>query len=278
MIRKMLREPVVHFLLIGVAIFAAYGLVTPRERDDNRIVVSSAIVDSMVRDYATRWHRPPTEQELSGLVESHIRDEILYREGVALGLERDDPVIKRRVRQKLEVIAEEQQSRDAPTDSELAAYLAQHADRFTSQGTVNFEQIPVRGSASAKEIEALLSAAKRGTDPATLGPASLLPARVDDLRLDVVARDFGPSFAAAIVSLPLNEWSGPLRSGYGLHLVRVTARTEAVVPPIDDVRAAVAREWENERRVASLAASYRKVRSQYKVAVEARQAPTVAAR
>jgi hypothetical protein len=278
MIRKLLREPVLHFLLIGVAIFAAYGLVAPREREGNRIVVSSAIVDAMVRDHETRWHRPPTEQELAALIESHVRDEILYREGVALGLERDDPVIKRRVRQKLEVIAEEQQARDAPTDAELAAYLAQHSDRFTRQGTVSFEQIPFRGSASPSEIESLRTAARRGADPATLGPASLLPARVDDLRLDNVARKFGQPFAAAIAGLPLNEWSGPVRSSYGQHLVRVTARTEAVVPPLDDVRAAVAREWESERRAASLAASYRRVRSQYEVAIEARQVPPVAAR
>jgi hypothetical protein len=128
MIRKLLREPVLHFLLIGVAIFVAYGLVGPPDREGNRIVVSRAIVDAMVREHEARWHRAPTEQELAGLVESHVRDEILYREGAALRLDRDDPVIKRRVRQKLEVIAEEQQARDAPTDVDLAAYLAQHAD------------------------------------------------------------------------------------------------------------------------------------------------------
>jgi hypothetical protein len=278
MIRTLLREPVLHFLLIGVAIFVAYGLVTPRERVGNRIVVSSAIVDSMVRDHETRWRRPPTEQELSGLVESFVRDEILYREGVALGLERDDPVIKRRVRQKLEVIAEEQQARDAPTGAELAAYFAQHADRFTRPGAVSFEQIPFRESASPREIEALRTAAGRGADPATLGPPSLLPARVKDLRLDLVARDFGPPFAASIAGLPLNEWSGPVRSGYGQHLVRVTARTAAVVPPLDEVRAVLAREWENERRAASLAESYRKLRSQYEVVIEAGQVSPVAAR
>jgi len=278
MIRKLLREPVAHFLLIGVAIFAAYGLVAPRERDDNRIVVSTAAMDAMARDYETRWHRPPTEQELSGLVESHVREEVLYREGVALGLDRDDPVIKRRVRQKLEVIAEEQQARDAPTDAELAAYLAQHADRFTLQVTVSFEQIPIRGSAPPREIEALRTAARRGEDPATLGPPSLLPARVGARRLDDVARDFGPPFAAATARLPLNAWSGPLRSSYGLHLVRVTARTEAVLPRLDEVRVAVAREWEEERRTASLAESYRKVRSQFEVVIERSQVPKVAAR
>jgi len=276
--KSVLKEPVLHFLLIGVAIFVAYGLIAPSSKDGARIVVSQGVVDALVREHQARWQRPPAEQELAGIVEAYVRDEILYREGMAMGLDRDDPVIKRRVRQKLEVIAEEQQARDAPTDADLAAYLALHADRFTRPGTVSFEQIFFPATATAVEVEAARVSAVRGADPARLGQSSMLPPRAEKVPLDLAARDFGSGFSTGIAKLPLNEWAGPVRSGFGQHLVRVTARTPAVVPTLDDVRAAVAREWENERRVASLSESYRKLRRQYQVVIEAKQVPPIAAR
>ena len=278
MIRKLLGEPILHFLLIGIAIFSVYGVVAPRGKEANRIVVSEGVVDALVREHQARWQRPPGEQELAGLVEAYIRDEILYREGTALGLDRDDPVIRRRVRQKLEVIAEEQQARDTPTDADLAAYLAQHAERFTRPGTISFEQIFFPATATAAEVEAARVSAVRGVDTARLGQSSMLPPRAENAPLDLAARDFGSEFAADIAKLPLNEWKGPVRSGFGLHLVRVTARTPAVVPTLDDVRGAVAREWENERRLASMSESYHKLRSQYEIVIEAKQVPPVAAR
>jgi parvulin-like peptidyl-prolyl isomerase len=278
LIRKLLREPVLHFLLIGIAIFVAYGLIAPRGNEGARIVVTQGVVDALVREHQARWQRPPAEQELARLVDAYVRDEILYREGMAMGLDRDDPVIKRRVRQKFDVIAEEQATRDAATDADLAAYLAQHADRFTRPGTISFEQIYFPAAATAAEVEAARASAVRGADPARLGQSSMLPPTAENVPLDLAARDFGSEFATGIAKLPLNEWAGPVRSGFGLHLVRVTGRTPAVVPKLDDVRAAVAREWENERRVASLSESYRKLRSQYEVVIEAKQVPPIAAR
>jgi hypothetical protein len=224
-IKSALKEPVLHFLLIGIAIFAAYGLVAPRSNEGARIVVSQGVVDALAREYQARWQRPPAERELAGLVDAYIRDEIMYREGTALGLDRDDPVIKRRVRQKLDVIAEEQLAHDAPTDADLTAYLAKHADRFTRPGTISFEQFLLPAKATAAEVEALRTSAVRGADTARLGPSSMLAPRAENAPLDLAARDFGAEFAADITKLPLNEWAGPVRSGFGQHLVRVTART-----------------------------------------------------
>jgi parvulin-like peptidyl-prolyl isomerase len=277
-IKSALKEPVLHFLLIGIAIFAAYGLVAPKSNEGARIVVSQGVVDALAREYQARWQRPPAERELAGLVEAYIRDEIMYREGTALGLDRDDPVIKRRVRQKLDVIAEEQLAHDAPTDADLTAYLAKHADRFTRPGTISFEQFLLPAKATAAEVEALRTSAVRGADTARLGQSSMLAPRAETAPLDLAARDFGAELAADITKLPLNEWAGPVRSGFGQHLVRVTARTPSAVPPLAEVRPAVAREWENERRAASLSESYRKLRSQYEVVIEAKNVPPVAAR
>jgi hypothetical protein len=276
MMRRLLREPVLHFLLIGLLIFFAYGLLAERGDEAQRIVVSQAAVDALAREHRARWMRPPTEQELAGLVDAHVRDEILYREGVALGLDRDDPVIKRRVRQKLEVVAEEQLARDAPDDADLAAYLAKHAERFARPGTVSFEQIYFAATTPAAQVEAARAAAMRGGDPARLGQPTMLPSAAQNAPLDLAARDFGREFVAEIEKLPLDTWAGPVPSAFGQHLVRVTARTPALTPPLAELRAAVAREWENERRMASLAENYKALRGRYEVVIEA-TLPTSAA-
>jgi hypothetical protein len=267
--KSLLREPVLHFLLIGLLLFVAYGRLAPADKPGARIVVTQPMVDGLALEYRTRWSRPPSEQELAGLVDAYVRDEILYREGVAHGLDRDDPVVKRRVRQKLEVIAEEQLARDAPTDAELAAYLEKNAERFTRPGTVSFEQIYFAAATAAAEVEAARAAAVRGSDPARLGQPTMLPPSVRNAPLDLAARDFGREFAAELEKQPLDTWAGPVPSAFGQHLVRVTARTPALTPPLAEVRAAVARDWENERRMASLAENYKSLRSRYAVVIEA---------
>jgi hypothetical protein len=267
-----------HFALIGALLFFAYDRLNPGQGAGERIVITQALVDDLSRQHQQRWSRPASEQELAGLVDSYVRDEILYREGVALGLDRDDPVIKRRVRQKLEVVAEEQLARDAPTDADLAAYLAKHAERFARPGIVSFEQIFFATATPAAELQAARAAALRGGDPARLGQTSMLPPGVQNAPLDLAARDFGAAFTAELETLPLDEWAGPVRSAFGQHLVRVTARTPALTPPLADVRAAVAREWENERRMASLAENYKTLRSRYEVVIEAAPAASAATR
>jgi len=266
------REPILHFLLIGGLLFFVYGRLNPADQAGERIVVSLAVVDDLARQYQTRWMRPASEQELAGLVESYVRDEIFFREGVAIGLDRDDPVIKRRVRQKLDVIAEEQLARAAPGDAELQAYLTQHAGRFARPVRVSFEQIFFDGSVPVAEVERAATAARaalaRGSKPAALGQPTLLPASVEQAPLDLIARDFGSNFAEQISLLPPGEWRGPLASSLGAHLVRVSARTPVKVPPLDEVRQQVAREWENERREQSRDASYRKLRERYVVTIE----------
>jgi len=272
------REPILHFLLIGGLLFFVYGRLNPADPAAERIVVSQAVVADLSSQYQARWMRPATKQELAGLVESYVRDEILYREGLALGLDRDDPVIKRRVRHKLEVVAEEQLARDAPSDADLTAYLARHAERFARPGTVSFEQIFFAAATPAAEVQAARAAASRGSDLARLGQPSMLPRSAQNAPLDLTARDFGAAFAAELEGLPLDEWTGPVRSAFGQHLVRVTARTPALTPPLAEVRAAVAREWENERRMASLAENYKVLRGRYEVVIEAAPAASAASR
>jgi hypothetical protein len=281
-LRQILQEPILHFLLIGVALFVVYGKVAAPDRAGTRIVVSQAMVDEMTREYQARWIRKPSAQELAGLVDTYVRDEILYREGLALGLDRDDLLIKRRVRQKFEVMAEEDGAQGAPTDAELAAYLSKNSARFLSPATVSFDQIFFGGARAAADVDRAVATAReavaRGADPKQLGQATMLPNRVENVSLDVIKADFGADFAQRLSTLPVGEWTGPLASGIGTHLVRVTARTPAALPPLEAIRPSVAREWENERRVSSRSDSYQKLRANYTVVVEAKIQPSVAAR
>jgi hypothetical protein len=279
--RRLLQEPLLHFLLIGIALFFVYDKVAAPNRTGMSIVVSEAMVDQMAREHEARWARKPSDEELAGLVDAYVRDEVLYREGLALGLDRDDALIKRRVRQKFEVMAEEQSAREAPSDAELTAYITKNAGRFVLPAMVSFEQIFFDNAGTAADVERAVAAARvavaRGSDPAKLGLASMLPGRVENIAQDLVVRDFGAAFAQQVETAPLGEWSGPISSSFGVHLVRVTARTSAALPELHAIRQIVAREWENERRASSRSDSYQKLRERYTVVIEAKKLPSLAA-
>jgi hypothetical protein len=272
------REPLLHFLLVGGLLFVVYGKVAPMDKEGERIVVSQAMVGELARQHQARWMRPPSEQELTSLVDAHVRDEIMYREGLALGLGRDDPVIKRRVRQKLDIVIEEQLADAAPSDAELSAYLTRHAARFTRPASLSFEQIFFDGSATVPKVESAIAAAQgalaRGVDPQALGQPTLLPRSVELQPVDRVKRDFGATFTERLNQLPEGVWSGPVASSLGAHLVRISARTPAVLPPLDEVRQQVLRDWENERRDRSREQNYRALRERYEVVIEPALAAT----
>jgi len=272
-IRSLLREPLLHFLLLGLLLFLLYGKVAPTSGDGNRITVSRAVIAGLATQYQATWSRPPTAVELNGLVDSYVRDEILFREGVALGLVKDDPVIKRRVRQKLEVLIEEEGKSGGASDAELSAYLGKNAAKFRMPPVLSFEQVlfdPARyGDQLDSAVTESLAALNKGAPPESQGTGSMLPARVDRQPLDLVVRDFGDEFGKALETAPVGQWTGPVPSGFGVHLVRITERKPGYVPSLDEARKAVTREWENDQRVAALASNYERLRKDYDVVIEA---------
>src|SRR6476660_9373632 len=271
-IRKLLGEPMLHFLLIGTALFGAYRWVSPGDSGGRRIVITQGVADDLVTQHVAAKGREPSTTELNHLIESFVRDEILYREGVRLGLERDDIVVKRRVRQKIEMIAEEDASTRAPTDADLSAYLTANQARFVQPATLTFEQVflghPTAGPGVVHAVAVTREGLRSGTDPEKLGKPTLLPYRMTVTPADLVARDFGASFAAALERVPVGEWVGPIDSSFGAHYVRVSNRTPAVAPQLTAVRDQVVREWENERRQRARSDAYAKMRGEYQVSIE----------
>ena len=271
-IRRLLGEPMLHFLLIGIGLFAAYQWMAPVDSDRRRIVITRGVVDDLVTQHVAARGREPSSAELNHLVESYVRDEILYREGVRLGLDRDDIVVKRRVRQKIEVIAEEDASTRAPTDADLSAYLTANQARFVQPAILTFEQVFLGHAASGPEVVQAVAITREGlrsgTDPEKLGKPTLLPRRMTRTPADMVARDFGASFADALENVPIGEWAGPIDSSFGAHYVRVADRTPAAAPQLAAVRDQVVREWENERRQRARDDAYTKMRGEYQVSIE----------
>lgn len=269
--RRLLAEPLVHFLGIGLLLFLVYALVSPADTGGDRIVVSRAMIADLQAQHERVMGRPPTAAELQGLIDTRVADEMIYREGVAMGLDRDDAVIKRRVRQKYDLIAEEAASA-APTDAELEAWFAANRERFVAPPLVSFRQVlvPPEGSDAeiAARVEAMKAALAGGAPPESVGQATLLPASSSELPPERVAAEFGSAFAEALARLPEGRWEGPVPSTYGLHLVRIDARTAAVLPPLADVRATVQREWENERRVRARDERLKELRERYEIVVE----------
>ena len=271
MFRRLLRDPLVHFLGVGALLFGIYALVGPSRPGGDSIVITQAAIAEMTRQQATLAGRPVTKDELAALIESRIRDEVFYREGLTMGLDRNDLVIERRVRQKYELIAEEEDSVE-PSDADLEAYLRAQPERFRQPPDVSFAQIIIPaegpGTMSAERLALLRKRLEAGADPLSIGQPTQLPLRVDDTPLDLVARTFGGPFAESLLAIPVGSWQGPVASGYGAHFVRLDRRTLKPTPRLQDVRSEVQREWENARRERTRAERFAQLRKQYRIVVE----------
>ncbi len=277
----LLREPLVHFLLLGAALFALWSAAGGRAaREPDEIVVTRARIESLAQGFARTWHRRPTRQELDGLVEDYVREEIAVREALVLGLDQDDGVVRRRLRQKFEFVAEDVAAQVEPSDEELRDHLGAHPDAFRTDDAFSFRQVyldPQRraedGGAGAVSLLARLRAAGPDADLSGAGDPTLLEVAFEAAPRREIAARFGEGFAAALDGLPLGEWSGPVESGVGRHLVLVRERRPGRLPALDEVREAVRRDWADAARLAASEALYRGLRERYRVEIEGEPGP-----
>ena len=274
---KLLREPLFHFLILGAGLFVLFGLVDDSEgQRTDRIVVTAGQIEWLAERWTRTWQRSPTPAELDALVEDHIREEVFYREALAMGLDRDDMIVRRRMRQKIEFLTDDFVAAVEPTEEQLRSYLADNAEQFRIDSSLSFDHVYFnldrRGDAAYHDAEELLSrleTASSEVDLAALGDAFLLPGEYRQASLSEIAGRFGREFAARLAELPVGRWVGPVESGYGLHLVLIRERTPGVAPALGDVRAAVEREWSTARRKEAAEAFYQGLRERYTVVVEA---------
>lgn len=277
---RLIREPLVHFLGLALVIFAAYGLLNQHAYSVKpRIEVDSARIEQITGLFERTWKRPPTPDELKNLIADHVHGEIYYREAQRMGLDTDDAVVRQRMRLKMDMMLDVAVDQMQPSDQELTDYLSTHAAAFRTEPSLAFEQVLLRPDLHPgtldKDAASLLDQLQKGqvTDITTAGDATQLPGMTPLTGQSRIARDYGADFAAALVSLPLGTWSGPIMSGYGVHLVKLTDRKDGALPPLAEVRDAVVREWKNDRRKALEAQRLEDYMKNYEIVIDPAAAP-----
>ncbi len=265
--KRLIREPLLHFFVLGAALFAVFAW----NNDDalqapDDIVVDASRLDAIRLQFERVWQRPPTPEELQSLVDNWVREEILYREGLTMGLDRNDPVLRRRVAQKMEFISEELVE-ISPGRAEIEAWFADNAENYRVDPRFTFRQLYLDPSAHDDTFEAVVDDTARALANGDVpdGDATLLPAALDDVTLADVRRTFGDRFAESLQGLAVGEWDGPVASGYGLHFVHVDSMQASRLPALDEVLAAVERDYRAERTRELKDAFYETLRKRYNV-------------
>jgi hypothetical protein len=268
---SIIREPLFHFLLIGAALFVIFGFVDERKAGgvNDQIVVSAGRIQQFENIFAKTWHRPPTADELKGLIDDFVLEEIYYRQAVAMGIDRDDTVIRRRMRQKFEFLTDDMAATNSPSDEALAAYLAANADEYIRDNTYTFEQVYINPDRSStdpdRKVAEQLAALQAGAPPT--GNSGLLPAYFDAVPARLIDSSFGTGFSSRLDTLSAGTWQGPIESGLGQHLIRVDSRTEGALPDLADIRPIVEREWANDKRLETRQQINEKLLSNYEVVI-----------
>ena len=271
-IRTLAREPLVHVLVLGAVLVLLHRRFSPPPAGEE-IVVSTDVLNGMRQDFRRRTGHLPSPEEEQGIVERYVDDEVLVREGLALGLDRGDIIVRRRLIQKMEFLLESTEPLPAPTDAELQATLEAHPEHYATPERVSLTQVFVsrerHGERAAADAAALRQALENGADPATLGDPFLHDRKLVLRTRDDIAAQLGDELAGTVMTLPIDTWSEPLPSPYGMHVVRVTEHRPGEVASLASVRDQVLSDWRTEQRRTLDPAARERLRSRYVVKVEA---------
>jgi len=255
MLKSLIREPLLHFLLLALAIFAIYDqLGDGKTQAPDSIVVTAPKIEQMAGLFTKTWQRAPTSDELKGLIDDYVKEEVLVRQALSLGLDRDDTVVRRRLRQKMEFLNAVEAEELQATDAELEAYLAANPDAFAFDGMLAFQQVFLnaqqRGGTIEQDAAAILELLQTNpeADRSLLGDTTLLPPDLPLAPEASIREIFGAEFTDALGKAIVGQWTGPIVSTFGYHLLRVVERKPGRVPALGEVRDAVQREWTNARR------------------------------
>ena len=279
MLGKILKDPLAHFLLIGALIFVYHGLVKNESRipNSNVISVTEADIEQLKSLWQKQWQRPPTQQELEGLIENNIREQVFYREALAMGLDKDDTIVRRRLMQKLEFLVADVNLPPEPQVEQLREYYDSHIDRYTESARYSFNQIyfntDQRGNRAQQEsksvLETLVKTGANSNFPAEYGDRFMLPDSFTNRSLEEISREFGQTFVEQLKTLPAGKWQGPITSGYGLHLVFIREITASQPRRFDQVLDKVKNDYLYDLRRESNERVYQNLRQRYHINVTA---------
>lgn len=266
-LQRVAREPLVHFLLLGALLFGAMAFADHLKRPAVRIDAQE--IEQLATYWELQTQRPPTRDELAALIHERVDEELLSREAIRLGLDKDDMIVRRRLAQKMAFASEDVAAIPEPDDKTLQAYYDAHRDRYAVPGRVALRHVYFSRDRTGETPQAAAAAAlaklKAGRE--TSSDPSLLPLTYADIAEADIQRDYGPEFAAAVHRAPVGSWIGPAASAYGLHLIRIERRLPPVVPPLVEVRDEIRAAWLAERRQDGNRAFRAALRKRYKVEI-----------
>jgi len=275
---KLLREPLVHFMFIGVVIYALYGVFAEPvvEETDKTIVVTAGEIEWMQASWQKRWNRPPTAQEFDGLIQQYIKETVLYREALTMGLNKHDTVVRRRLAQKLEFLAKDLVALTPPSEAELQAYFDEHQARYQEPTLYTFTQVffdpDKRGDATLDDAEkakaTLIAQGDAIEDPGALGDGLMLQNYYPQKDRAEIQKNLGSGFTDTLITLAPGQWHGPVLSGFGVHLVYVNSITEPAPPAFAELRERVIADWSLDRGEELNDKFYASLREQYSIVIE----------
>jgi PPIC-type PPIASE domain len=274
---RLLREPFVHFLALGAVIFGAYAWLDGEpetQNSENRIVIDQGELDHLTGLWKLQWKRDPAPSDVAAIIDRHLRQEIFYREALKMNLDHNDEIIKKRLAQKMEAIADDLSTlMRPPTDEQLRDYYESRTDFFKLPKAYAFKQVLFLPG-EAKGMEATLVSMRRGADvPRDRMNKLSVPVEWSLTSVEDIDNAFGGGFSEALDDLPVGEWSGPVQSGYGSHLVFIKRKDESRVPDFEKVRDYVAREYEYRSVLETQDQVYRKLLDKYEVSITAEDVP-----
>lgn len=272
---RLLKEPILQFFLLGAGIFIIFGYIgEQQDYTSKKIIVSSGQIERLTEGWKKTWMRPPTVDELKGLIKDHINEEIYYREALAMGLDQDDIIIRRRLRQKMEFLYQDLNAPMNPTNSELQNYLDENTEKFRTDPSFSFRHIYLnsdqRGKNTKQDAQNLLDKLK-GNDSLVInnsGDTFALPLTYDSVSKTQVTNLFGKDFAENLIGLEPNIWQGPVSSSYGLHLVLIKEWKQSEIPKLNQIRDKVEKDYLEKQQQKINDENYKRLLESYTITIE----------
>ena len=277
-VTRLFTEPLIQFLIIGACIYGAYAFFGTPEEDfrDTRVHVDSARINGFISEWESRWNRPPTREEIDGLIQSYIKEDVLYRQAVAMGLNEDDPITRRRMAQKLEFLTSDLAMMVQPAEGELEKYFNENSEAYRAPDRMTFSQVffdpDSRGNKTLEDAEKALAELKAAgaptEEPMQVGDGLMLQRDFVSATPMEAARQMGSGFVEAVVQLEPGSWHGPVLSGYGVHLVYLYSYEKSPPPVFEDVQAAVLENWQQEQREKFNADFLENLKTRYEIVID----------
>lgn len=275
--KKFFKEPLVHFMLLGTLIFGYYYLINDTEDPEAAIIIDNDEYDYLLSLWKNQWQREPNEDDIKAFLDQYLRQEVFYKEALALNLDHNDIIVKRRLAQKMEAVSNDLNFMiNPPTDEELKSFFTSNPDLFQLPPSFTFQQVLFLSSEPnlSEQLEISKNALNAGNEiPDSRKLKLSLPNQWDKSSLAELSKAFGDDFALALDSLPTNQWAGPVNSGFGQHLVFISRKDSAEPADFEDIKPYVLNEFEYQSELETQEQIYRELLDKYGVKITSNKVP-----